>query len=268
MRVTVVTAVFNQLALTRACLDSLRATTEPFRLLVMDNGSTDGTADYFARFPHPYPMRYEGQAPGRSVLAAYNAGWRLADTEFVCLLHNDTEMLEPTWLARLLAPFAAADTGLTGLYGAKRVRRDGTYAGRSIVHSLAPGTTVRPPMEEVAVVDGVCMVLPRALLGEVGGFDEGYGFHGYDKDLSFAVRERGRRCHVVHAPFFHRGGGTRTREFAARREAEERDLAARRAANARFAAKFRHRLPCDVRPLGRRLQDWIGARLTGGFRVG
>lgn len=262
MRVTLVMAVFNQLALTRACLDSLRATTEPFRLVVMDNGSTDGTADYFARVSQPYPLRFEGHAPGRSVLAAYNQGWRLADTEFVCLLHNDTEMLEPAWLGQLLAPFAAVDTGLTGLYGAKRVRRDGTYAGRSIVHSLVAGPTVRTPAEEVAVVDGVCMLLPRALLELVGGFDEDYGFHGYDKDLSFAVRERGRRCYVVHAPFCHRGGGTRTREFAARREAEQRDLADRRAANARFAAKFRHRLPCDVRPLGERLRDWLGARVT------
>ena len=264
MRVTLVMAVFNQLDLTRACLDSLRATTEPFRLLVMDNGSTDGTAEYLARFPHPYPLRVEGSAPGRSLPAAYNAGWRQADTEFVCFLHNDTEMLEPTWLARLLEPFAAPDTGLTGLYGAKRVRRDGTYAGRSIVHSLAPDPTVRAPGEEVAVVDGVCMMLPRTLLEEIGGFDEGYSFHGYDKDLSFAVRGRGRRCHVVLAPFCHRGGGTRTREFAARRDVEERDLAARRKANARFAAKFRRRLPCDVRPVATRVRDWIGSRLTGG----
>ena len=268
MRVTLVMAVFNQLALTRACLDSLRATTEPFRLVVVDNGSTDATAEFFARFPHPYPLRFVGNPTGRSVLAAYNRGWRLADTEFVCLLHNDTEMLEPAWLARLLGPFAAIDTGLTGLYGAKRVRRDGTYLGRSIVHSLAPAPTVRAPAEEVAVVDGVCMLLPRALLNSVGGFDEGYGFHGYDKDLSLAVRERGRRCHVVHAPFRHHGGGTRAREFATRRDVAQRDLADRRAANARFAAKFRHRLPCDVRPVGERLRNWVSAKVTGEFRGG
>src|SRR5262245_14995107 len=206
-------AVFNQLALTRACLDSLRATTEPFALVVMDNGSTDDTTEYFVRQPQPYPVRFERNPAAPSVLAAYNRGWRLAETEFVCMLHNDTEMIEPTWLARLLGPFAAADTGLTGLYGAKRVRRDGTYLGRSIAHSLAGGPTVRPPAEEVAVVDGVCMLLPRALLEAIGGFDEAYGFHGYDKDLSLAVLERGRRCHVVHAPFHHRGGGTRARGF-------------------------------------------------------
>ena len=112
-------------------------------------------------------------------------------------------------------------------------------------------------------MDGVCMLLPRALLNSVGGFDERYGFHGYDKDLSLAVRERGRRCHVVHAPFRHHGGGTRAREFATRRDVAQRDLADRRAANARFAANFRHRLPCDVRPVGERLRNWVSAKVTG-----
>jgi len=268
VRVTLVMSVFNQLALTRACFESLRASREPFRLVVIDNGSTDGTAEFFARFPYPYPLRFERNAANQSVLATYNRAWRLADTEFICLLHNDTEMLEPGWLERLLAPFGAADTGLTGLYGVKRVRRDGTYVGRTIVHSLADAPTVRAPAEEVAVVDGVCMLLPRALMEAIGGIDEAYGFyHCYDKDLSLAVRERGRRCYVVHAPFHHRGGGTRTTDFGRRRDVERRDLADRRAANARFAAKFRHRLPCDVRSFGERLREWVSAKVTGGGRT-
>jgi GT2 family glycosyltransferase len=173
-------------------------------------------------------------------------------------------MAEPTWLARLLAPHARPETGLTGLYGARRVRRDGRYAGRSIVHSLADGPTVRAPYEEVAVVDGVCLCLRRALLERVGGIDEGYGFfHGYDRDLSFAVRETGRRCLVVHAPFRHAGGATRTREFESRPETLARDLELRRSTTARFARKFAHRLPCDVRPLATRAAEWLTRRGSG-----
>ena len=263
-RVTLVVAVFNQLALTRACLDSLRRTTEPFRLVVVDNGSTDDTPRFFERFEYPYPLRFERNPANQSVLAAYNRAWRLAETEFVCLLHNDTEMLEPDWLGRLLAPHDQLDAGLTGLYGVKRVRRDGKYVGRTIVHSLADAPTVRPPWEEVAVVDGVCLLLRRDTLERVDGLDEGYGFHCYDKDLSLAVRETGRRCYVVSAPFHHRGGGTRARDFGERREAERADLTARGAANARFAEKWRQRLPCDVRPLRERIADWIRARVLGG----
>jgi GT2 family glycosyltransferase len=157
-----------------------------------------------------------------------------------------------------LAPLASPDIGLSGLYGVKRVRRDGRYVGRTIVHSLAQGPTVRPPWEEVAVVDGVCLCLRRATLEAVGGIDEGYGFfHGYDRDLSFAVRETGRRCVVVHAPFHHAGGATRARDFSTRPALERQDLAQRRAAVARFARKFAHRLPTDVRPMATRMTDWL-----------
>jgi GT2 family glycosyltransferase len=261
-RVTLVMSVFGRLPLTRACLDSLGRTTEPFRLAVIDNGSTDDTPDFFARFPYPYPLRFERNETNRPVIAALNRAWRLAETEYICILHNDTEMLEPTWLTRLLAPLADPTVGMTGLYGIKRLRRDGRFVGRTIVHSLADGPTVRPEGEEVAVIDSVVMCLPRRLMEEVGGFDEGYGFyHGLDRDLSFAVRERGQRCLTVRAPFIHRGGATRASGFAARPERGRADLELRRAALARFVGKYRHRLPCDVRPLSRRVGEWIEAKL-------
>ena len=262
-RVTIAMSVFNQLALTRSCLESLRATTEPFRLVVIDNGSTDDTPHFFGHFAYPYPLRFERNLENRSVIATLNRAWRLADTEYVCVLHNDTEFVDREWLARLLAALAEPGAGLAGLEGIKRLRRNGRYVGRTLVHSFAAGPTVRAPWEEVAVVDSVCMCLPRALLEEVGGFDEGYGFyHGLDRDLSFAVRERGRRCLVVRAPFIHHGGGTRAREFARHPERERRDLAARREVLERFRMKWGHRLPCDVRSRRERVTAWLRAKLA------
>jgi O-antigen biosynthesis protein len=264
IRVALVMCLHNQAALTRVCLDSLRATTEPFSVVVVDNGSTDETAELLRSWAHRLPLRVHRNADNGPVIRAFNQGWRLAETEYVCLLHNDTELLEPSWLARMLA-LADADpsVGLVGLYGARRIRGDGRYAGRTLVHRLADAPTLRDGERvEVAVVDGVCMLIRRSLLDRLGGFDEGYGFfHGYDRDLSFAVREAGRRCMVVGSTFVHRGGGTRTHDFATtgRRPA---DLAARRGAIARFVAKYRHRLPCDVRSLPERMRDRVrpGAR--------
>ena len=262
-RVSLVMSVYNGLGLTQACLESLRATTQPFRLVVVDNGSTDGTREFFERFPYPVPLTFARNPVNQSVIATLNRAWRLADTEFLCFLHNDTEMVEPAWLTRLLAALGEPSAGLAGLYGAKRLRADGRAVGRTIVHSLLPAPTVGAPWEDVAFVDSVCMCLPRGLMEAAGGFDEGYGFyHGLDRDLSFAVRERGRRCLVVRAPFLHHGGRTRTREFPADPERERADRALRDAALARFAAKYRHRLPCDVRSSPQRVREWVRAKLS------
>jgi hypothetical protein len=64
---------------------------------------------------------------------------------------------------------------------------------------------------------------------------------------------------VVNAPFVHRGGGTRTGAAAPVKSAE--DLAQRRAALARFATRWRQRLPADVRGPRERVADWLTARV-------
>ena len=257
MATSVVLVVFNQLALTRACLESLRSTTVPFDLCVVDNGSADGTPAFFGDLARLSPLTYHRNDANVGLIRALNQGARLSRGETLCFLHNDVEMRTPGWLARLEGALAAPPgIGLAGLYGARKLRADGRYAGRTLVHCLAGSATLHAEMAEVAAVDGVCLCLRRSLFERVGGFDEGYGFlHGYDRDLSFAVREAGWRCAVVNAPFVHRGGGTRTADGAPVGVAE--DLAQRRAALRRFAAKWRHRLPCDVRGVRERCRDWF-----------
>ncbi|MBI2529411.1 MAG: glycosyltransferase [Candidatus Rokubacteria bacterium] len=257
MTISVVLVVHNQLPLTRACLDSLVTTTLPFDLCVVDNGSTDGTEAYFREWPAGRPLRYRRNAENVGLIRALNQGAQLSESDHLCFLHNDTEMRDPRWLDRLrTAVDGQSAAGLAGLYGARRLRRDGRYVGRTIVSSLEGTGNLRAPVTEVAAVDGVCLFIARPLLAAVGGFDEGYGFfHGYDRDLSFAVREAGHRCVVVRAPFVHRGGGTRTGAEAPR--PPDRDLSERREALARFARKWRHRLPTDVRRVPERIADFL-----------
>ncbi len=257
---TVILVVYNQLALTRACLESLAPTTDPFDLCVIDNGSTDGTEEFFRHFPYAYSLRYERNDGNVGLIRGLNQGASLARSEFLCFLHNDTVMLERGWLARLRASLESErGAELAGLYGAQRLRRNGRFVGRTVLNCLAGSGTLRGPSAEVAALDGVCLFLRRTVFGSVGGFDETYGFfHGYDRDLSFGVLEAGWRCVVVNAPFIHRGGGTRTAEGAGRPASA--DLAERRAALARFARKWSHRLPCDVRPVSERVRQWLSTR--------
>jgi GT2 family glycosyltransferase len=256
--ISVVLPVYNQLALTRACLESLRGTSEPFELCIVDNASTDGTEEFFRTAALPVARRYHRNADNVGLIRALNQGAALAGGDVLCFLHNDTEMRDVRWLARLRAALDEPGVGLAGLYGARRLRADGRYVGRTLVHALEGSGNLRDDVTEVAAVDGVCLTLRREVLDAVGGFDEGYGFfHGYDRELSFAVREAGHRCVVVNTPFVHRGGGTRTGAAAPVKSAA--DLAQRQDALGRFAGKWRHRLPADVRGARERVADWLTA---------
>src|SRR5262249_48090038 len=142
-------------------------------------------------------LRYLRNEDNVGLIRALNQGARAARGELLCFLHNDTEMGDPRWLARL-RDAVAAGAGLAGLYGVRRLRRAGRYVGRTIVHCLSEAGNVAAPVTNVAAVDGVCLCLRRSTFHKVRGFDEGYGFlHGYDRDLSFAVRETGHPCVVV-----------------------------------------------------------------------
>lgn len=260
--ISVVLVVHNRLDLTHACVESLRQTARSLELCVVDNGSSDETPSYFRRWSGEPPLRYQRNLENVGLIRALNQGAALARGDQICFLHNDTEMLDPHWLGKLAAAVGTGrKVGLAGLYGARYVHGSGSYLGRSIVHCLAEGPAMRAPAVEVAVVDGVCLFVPRAVLAEIGGFDESYGFfHGYDRDLSFAVRATGRRCVVVRTRFVHRGGGTRTGPQAPVNTAT--DLAQRREAMAHFVRKWGHALPADARGSRERLADRLRPLLT------
>jgi len=263
LTVTVVMCAYNELARTRACLDSLRATTTPFSLVLMDNGSTDGTPNAIRSASYPFPIDYVRSETNEPVIATLNQGWRRARSDAICFLHNDTEMPDPAWLAKLTTALGSPGVGLAGLYGAKRVRKTGTLSSRTIVHSLLPTPTVKAPWEEVAFVDSVCMTVRRETLEQVGGLDESYGFyHGLDRELSFRIRSQGLRCVVVQTEFIHHGGATRTRDFKSAPKRERTDLSARASAMKRFATKWRSSLPADVRPPRERLLSWLQSRVA------
>ncbi len=84
----------------RVCLDSLRAQTHPdFRVIVVDNGSTDGSLEMLAAdFPE---VQVEALGENTGFVVASNRGAALApDADVLVMLNNDTEA-EPGWLLAL-----------------------------------------------------------------------------------------------------------------------------------------------------------------------
>ena len=129
MPVSVVVCTYNRAALLGACLDSLLAQERPAdEIWVVDNNSTDATAQVVAERARRWPQLRYLLEPRQGVTHARNAGLQAASSE-ICAFIDDDEEAPPDWLARLLARFdelgeeAVAVAGeVTPIWGAPRPR--------------------------------------------------------------------------------------------------------------------------------------------------
>jgi len=186
-KVSIVIACWNQLDYTRRCLESIVSNTHVrYELILVDNGSTDGTGEYLEKFATGRPnvrvihnRRNLGFGPGN------NVGFRAAVGDYVCCLNNDT-IVRPGWLRHMLKCLIEnPHVGMVGPVGASlRVEGNDRF-----VHI---GGTDEDGRKDVHYIEGWCFLISRKLLGEVGLFDESFGLaFSEDADLSFRVRDRG-----------------------------------------------------------------------------
>lgn len=196
---------WNGYADTAVCLASLRASEfRPARILVFDNGSTDGSADRLAaEFPEIELVRAGenlGFAEGndRAAQALLDAGM-----DYVWILNNDTRV-EAGCLGALVAALES-DPAL-GAAGAKiwfmDPRKPLCYAGarcrpwtfevewRGLWESDA-GQYDRP--EDVQILSGCCMLVRAETLRRIGLFNREFFAYGEDLDWSLRARAAGIR---------------------------------------------------------------------------
>jgi GT2 family glycosyltransferase len=201
------------------CLEALRRQTYPHReILVVDNGSTDGSLSLLARYPE---VRVLALGRNRGFAGAVNAGIRAARGEILVLLNNDTEAA-PTWLEALVAAFARhPDAGLLAskilLFDRREVfhsagdyyRVDGIPGNRGV---WEPDVGQYDREEEVFSACGAAAAYRRALLEDIGLFDEDFFYSCEDVDLAWRAQIAGWNCwYVPDAVVYHKlsatGGG-------------------------------------------------------------
>jgi GT2 family glycosyltransferase len=205
--VSVVVVNFNGRHFLHECLTALEQQTLPryrYEVLVIDNGSTDGSIDFVReRFPG---VRFVALDRNHGFTGANNVGFRLARGRFVVLLNNDTRVA-PNWLESLV--MAAAEPNVGGVAAKLVFRadpsklnstglillRDGRGADRDI--RLLDGETARPG-GEVFGGCGASLLLKRELIEDLGGFDPSLFMYYEDLDLCWRARFRGWR--FVYAP--------------------------------------------------------------------
>jgi GT2 family glycosyltransferase len=195
------------------CLHSLRQQTfTDFEVLLVDNGSTDGSQAYVRQqFPE---VRLLELGRNLGFTGACNAGWRAAQGEFIILLNNDTEA-DPNWLGEVVGGFGRYPQA--GAIASKMLlfdRRDHFHtAGDYVRIDGIPGNrgvwqrdVGQYDREEVVFsACGGAAAYRRQLLDEIGFLDDDFFFSCEDVDMGWRANLAGwQTMYIPTAVIYHK----------------------------------------------------------------
>lgn len=205
-----------------ACVRSVvqRTTYKRYELLIVDNGRLSASARaYLAGIPHRR-VRYSYTEPF-NFAAKVNFAASYVRGEHLVLLNDDIEVIRGEWLSAMLEFSQQPEVGVVGTklyYPDGRIQHVGValgigggashvFEGQPHDHPGQMGST--QVIRNYSAVTGACMMTPRRVFKEVGGFDPIFATDFNDVD--YCLRARARGCRVVFTPFaelYHYQGST------------------------------------------------------------
>lgn len=230
-RVSVIVPTRDRLDLLATCVKGVLDDTDypDIELIIADNDSIEPeTLAFFAEiradprvrivhWPHPY-----------NYSAVNNFAAATATGSYLCLLNNDTEVIDPAWLREMVAQAVRPDVGAVGarlLYPDRSVQHAGVVIGMGGAAGHAhrglepedPGYFAQAHVARTATaVTAACLVVARDKFDAVGGLDEDHLAIAYnDVDLCLKLRAAGwRNLYVPQAVLIHHEGKSRGLDFA------------------------------------------------------
>lgn len=191
--VSILVVSYNALAKTRACLEALRRNADerhPTEIVVVDNGSTDGSAEWLAE---QSDITFVRNADNAGAPRARNQAIARARGEFLVFLDNDV-ITTRDWLHRLL--FHAEVDGSSGCIGPVTDRaghgQEIAYVGTPSVADIESFAAERAQAHDrkyrfQTLMTSFCWLVRRAVVDEIGGFDERFSPWGFEDD-DFSMR--------------------------------------------------------------------------------
>ena len=190
------------------CVESIinLSTYDNYEIVIVENNSeTAEIRTYYeeiSRHPRVQVVEYKGDFNYSKI---NNFGVQYAKGEYLLLLNNDTEVINPDWMEELLMYAMRKDVGVVGAklyYPDKTIQHAGIVIGLG-AHRTAGHTHYRIPeanvgymgrlcyAQDVTAVTGACMMVSKALYEELGGLDESFTVALNDVDFCLRVREEG-----------------------------------------------------------------------------
>ena len=213
MEISFIIVNWNTKDLLRGCLDSIAKTAGSLlhEIIVVDNASSDGSADMLTR---EYPsVRLIANSENRGFGAANNQGFAVMKGKYALLINTDAVLTEGA--AGKLWSFAEANPRAAIVCG-QLLNADGSkqnsVAAFPTLLTLASNTSLleyffpgkypskrydhQGPLEVDSAI-GACMMIRKKALDEVSFFDERYFFFFEETDLAFAMKRAGWKVYQV-----------------------------------------------------------------------
>jgi GT2 family glycosyltransferase len=190
---SIIILTHNALRFTRECIFSIfQYTKENYELILIDNGSTDGTIEFLKSLPK---VRMIANQQNKGFSGGCNQGISIAKGENIVLLNNDTVVTEG-WLTRLLWWLNHDHSiGIVGprsnLIVPHQAINPVPYRKIEQMHIFAAEWSKNHDKQgyEVDYLSGLCMAFKKSLTDRIGGFDEQF-FPGYFEDADFSIRAK------------------------------------------------------------------------------
>lgn len=210
---SIIVLTWNQLDVTKLCFESLYKHTQDFELIVVDNGSTDGTIEYLQALSESHSnVKVIFNQSNRGFAGGCNQGLALAEGKYLVLLNNDTVVSEG-WLDGLID--VAQDYDLVGpitnyVVGKQRAAAiaynpetlEGFDAFVAQWRKANKGKILN-----VNRVIGFCLLIRREVTDLIGGLDTNFGTGNMeDDDFCMRARVAGFEVAIAEEVFIHHFG--------------------------------------------------------------
>ncbi|MEK3789569.1 glycosyltransferase family 2 protein [Paenibacillus sp. FSL K6-1230] len=212
--VSIVVLAYNNLEYTRLCVESILQFTSHinYELITVDNGSSDGTREYFHSIPNATVVCLkENIGPTRG----FNEGIKAARGKYTACVCNDF-IFTPRWLDNLLQCIESDDSigfvspGANHISNMQQIKGDYSTV-QEMLHFAEEYNHSDPKKWEERVRLLPCVLMVRTpLLKELGGYDERFYFGEFaDDDIGFRIRRSGYKLIFCKDTFtFHYGSIT------------------------------------------------------------